>query len=239
MNGSRLRSFAWLLYTLVISISAFAEKPKSTAYKAYKAQAGEMAIQAVASELNRHPEQANEIRLHLSFQVDLSGRVHNAKAVSSNRDQWAEEAARRILANLELPPVPGELAAETGAALIDVEATYEVGVRHTKSKLVTRDSAETVAYLKEVDNIICAALQVAMLKRPEPRVDLTITLIVDRDGHIRGQEISSTRPSEWLKKIALRVIRTTKLPRMPEKVVTEHKDGLVAFQTQWIYDRKD
>lgn len=239
MRAGLLRSFALLLYAFVIAITALAEKPKSAAYKAYTAQADTIATRAVASELNRHPDQAKEIQLHLRFQVDLRGRVHNAKVVSSKPDQWPQEVARRILAGLKLPPIPEKLAAEIGAAPIDVEATYEVGVRHTGDKSVSSDSPDTVAYLKEVDNLICSALQVEMLKRTERSADLTITLLIDRDGHICEQEILSPHSSAWLKETSMRVIRTTKLPRMPDKVAAEHRNGLVAFQTQWIYDRRD
>lgn len=240
MRAAQLSSFAILLYAFAITMSAFAEEPKSAAYKAYTTQAGTMAIKAIASELNRHPDRASEIRLDLSFQVDLRGRVHNAKVVSSKPDQWSQDTARRILAGLKLPPVPEKLAAETGTAPIDVKATFEVGVFHTGDKSVSPDSPDTVAYLKEVDNIICSALQIEVLKRKEPiSADVTITLLIDRDGHVHAQEILDPRSSEWLKETARRVVRTATLPRMPKKVAAEHKDGLVAFRTQWIYDRKD
>ena len=239
MRAGLLRAFTLLFCAFVIGMSALAEEPKSAAYKAYTAQAGMIATQAVASELNRHPDQAKEIQLDLRFKVDLQGRVHNAKVLSSKPDQWTQETARRILAGLKLPPIPEELAAEIGAAPIDVVATFEVGVFHTGNKSVSRDSPDTVAYLKEVDNIICSALQIEILKRTERSADLTITLLIDHAGHVRAQEILSARSSEWLKETAKRVIRTAKLPPMPEKVAAEHKDGLVAFRTQWIYDRKD
>lgn len=197
----RIHPISGLVLFLGVSVIArhalAAEKPKSAAYKAYQEKAGTIAANAIETELSRRRDRPNDIRLELKFQVDRGGRVQNASVIPNHPNQWAQDTARRVLAELKLPPVPPKLAAELGAGSMEVKATLVMGVVHTGDKSVVPDSPDTVAYIRKVDAIICAALQAEVLKRQGPiSADITIALVVDRNGRVCAQEIRSAGSSE-------------------------------------------
>ncbi len=242
MRAALIRRFMLLISVFLMAQTAptSAREQKSTAFKVYEEEVGLTATDAIQSELRKHPERVEEITLELTFQVDLKGRVHNANIIPSRPNQWAQNTARRILADLKLPPVPQKLADELRGAPVNVETTLKMGIVHTGNTSVKPDSPETIAYLKKVDTIISSALNAEVLKRRGPvRADVTIALLLDREGHVRAQEIRSEGADDWTKDMATRIVRAAKLPPVPKKVVAEHPEGLVAFGTHWIYNRSD
>jgi TonB family protein len=223
-----------------LAVAAPPAKPKSEAYKAYEGQAGMLATTAVQAQLADSFERLYGTSFDLAFQVDRQGRVHNVKVVLSKPNPAAQEIARRAVSSLKLPPFPKKLADEQRQMPVEVETTFNIGVKHTGNKLVKPDSPETQAYLVKVDAAIYGALTAEIANHRGPlKETVTITLVLDQAGHVRTEQILSTRGDSWLKEAAIRVVRTTKLPPMPKNVAAEHEGGLVAFQTQLVYDKRD
>jgi hypothetical protein len=104
----------------VVQSCAAAEKPISDAYKAYTAQAGDFAVHAIDSELEKHLERLKGISLQVRFQVDQLGRAHEIKIISKQPNEWARETARRVLTNLKFAPFPQKLADEVGTNWVNV-----------------------------------------------------------------------------------------------------------------------
>ena len=174
----------------------------------------------------------------MRFQVDQLGRAHEAKIISKQPNEWAEETARRVLTSLKFAPFPQELAAEVGTNWVNVEANFSIG--RIRPGIESKDSPATLAYLLQVNNIVMAGLDAEAAKHRGPMsASVTITLLVDPQGHVPHMEIASTPKNESLEAIATRVVRTAKLPPMPKKVVSEHGCDLVAFRTTWVLDKKD
>jgi TonB family protein len=220
--------------------AAVTAQAKSAAYKAYEAEAGLLATNAIQSQLADFLERLAGSSFELNFQVDLNGRVHNVSVVLSKADQSARESAVRAISNLTLPPFPKVLVDELGQIPVDVRTTFQIGVKHTGNKLVKRDSPETKAYLLKVDAALYSAMATEIANHRGPvKETITITLILDRAGKIRSQEILSTSGGSWLRDAAARIARTTKLPPMPKNVAAEHERGLVAFRTELVYDKSD
>jgi TonB family protein len=214
------------------------EKPKSDAYKAYSAEAGTFANHAISAELVKHSERLKGISLQLKFRVDQLGRAHEVKIIPTQPNDWAQETARRILTNLKFAPFPKKLADEVGTNWVNIVAHVNIGP--VRSRGTSKDSPDTVAYLMQVDNIVTADLDAEAVKRAGPiSGSVTITLLIDPQGHVRHTEILSKPPNEWLQATAARAVRSAKLPPMPKEVVSEHGGDLIAFRTIWTLDKKD
>jgi outer membrane biosynthesis protein TonB len=237
---------AHLIMRFVLPLCGFAvaqsgaavEKPKSDVYKAYTAEAGSFAIHAIDAELEKHPERLRGISLQLRFWVGQLGQVHKVKIIPTQPNEWAQETARRILTNLKFAPFPQKLADEVGTNWVNVEAN--LSMPPAKSGGQSKDSPATLAYLLQVNNIVMAGLDAEGAKRPGPMSgSVTITLLIDPEGHVRHMEILCKPSNEWLKAAAARVVRSAKLPAMSKEVVSEHGGDLIAFRTTWILDKKD
>jgi len=216
------------------------DKPKSDAYKAYMEQAATTAIHAVRTELEKQSRPLNDVSLKLAFQVDPAGHVYNVKVIGNKPNQSAEETARRVLTNLKLQRFPQNVADEVGNTSIDITTPLVIRPVHIGDKSVKPDSPDTVAYLTRCNEIIMSMLDVEVVKhRGDFKGTLEIILLLDPKGHVRAQKIIATPAYQWLKEMAMRVVRDAKLPAMPAQVVAEHKGDLVPFATKWVYERQD
>jgi hypothetical protein len=238
----RVHSFMPLVLLLcgiaVAHNGAAAEKPKSDAYKAYTAQAGQLAIHAIDAELEKHPERLKGISLQLRFRVDKLGRVHEVKIIATQPNEWAQDTAYRILENLTFAPFLHKLADEVGSNWVNVEANLSIAPH--RPRVESKDSPETLAYLLQVNNMIMAMLDAEAAKHRGPMSgSVTITLLIDPEGQVRHMEILPKPSNEWLQGTAARVVQSAKLPRMLKQVVAEHGGDLIAFRTTWILDKKD
>jgi hypothetical protein len=113
---------ALLLITSVLLWTARAHAADSDAVgHAYTVQATEVARKVVVAELVKHPEKIHHMSMKCTFQVDRHGRPHNVKVSSTPHNQWAEETARRALADAKFPPLPESLIQKSGSDLASIE----------------------------------------------------------------------------------------------------------------------
>jgi hypothetical protein len=108
--------------------SAAADKaPEAT--RAYNARISAIASNALAAELSKHSERLSGVSMKLQYSVDLHGRVHNVRIVSTHPDRWAEKTAARVLANTKFPPIPKDVLQDLGGKdhiKAEAELSYEV-----------------------------------------------------------------------------------------------------------------
>jgi TonB family protein len=98
----------------------------------------------------------------------------------------------------------------------------------------------TEAYFGRVGTIIFNALMPELSKHPERLSGaVRVALLIDRKGHIKVQKVVSTTSNRWVQDTALRVVRSVKLPPMPQQVITEQGHEPVEFQAEWSFERHD
>jgi hypothetical protein len=234
-------SFVLLLATYGVAQSVFAaEKAKSAAYKAYQEQCGLIANQAIEGELEKRPERLSKISLKVKFQVDRLGRVHNIELISGRQNQWAEEAARHAVNGLKLPPPPGKVAEDAGAVWVTVESDFAMDLKPPASQPPSHPTAgqlpNATAYQLRTHEIICYALDAEFLKRSRrSSTDLTFTVAIDRQGHLRVVDLRCTPTNRWAQEIAMRIIASVKLPPMPREVIAEVGHNGITFQGEWSF----
>ena len=98
--------------------------------KAYTTQATDVARRVVLAELVKHPERIHKMSMKCTFQVDKQGHPHNVKVVSSTRNRWAEDTARRALADAKFPPLPKSLIQQSGSDLANIE--YQIDLNEPR-----------------------------------------------------------------------------------------------------------
>ena len=89
--------------------------------RAYTLQINDVARRVVLAELVKHPERIHRMSMKCTFQLDRQGHPHNVKVVSSTRNRWAEETARRALAAAKFPPLPKSVIQQSGSDLANIE----------------------------------------------------------------------------------------------------------------------
>jgi predicted transposase YbfD/YdcC len=98
----------------------------------------------------------------------------------------------------------------------------------------------TEAYFGRVGTIIFNTLVPELSKHPERLSGaVRVALLIDRKGHIQVQKVTSTTSNRWVRDTALRVVRSVKLPTMPNEVIAEQKKEPVPFQAEWSFERHD
>jgi hypothetical protein len=246
MRARPIISFVLLLVAYGVGQSVFAaEKAKSPAYKAYEEQCGLIANQAIERELEKRPERLSKISLNLKFQVDHLGRVHNIALISGRQNHWAEEGARHALNGLKLPPPPKTVAEEAGAGWVTVESDLVVDLKPPKSRPPSHSTADqllsgpgqaTYAYQFRTHEIICYALDAEFLKRSRrSSTDLTLTVAIDSQGHLRVVDVHCTPANRSVQETATRIIASVKLPSMPREVIAEVGHNGIRFQGEWSF----
>ena len=114
---------------LLLSTQAYAAENDSVG-KAYTTQATEVARRVVLAELVKHPERIHKMSMKCTFQVDKQGHPHNVKVVSTTRNRWAEDTARRALADAKFPPLPKSLIQQSGSDLANIE--YQIDLNEPR-----------------------------------------------------------------------------------------------------------
>lgn len=94
--------------------------------RAYTTQATDVARRKVLAELVKHPERIHRMTMKCTFQLDKQGHSHNVKVVSSPRNGWAEQTARRAVASAKFPPLPQSLIQQSGSELANIEYQLEL-----------------------------------------------------------------------------------------------------------------
>jgi hypothetical protein len=91
-----------------------------------------------------------------------------------------------------------------------------------------------------VGSIIFNALVPELSKHPERLNDaVRVSLLINHDGHIQVQKVSSTTSNRWVQETALHVVHTVKLPPMPKQVIVEQGREPVHFEAEWSFERHD
>ena len=95
----------------------------------YTRQATDVARRVVLAEFAKHPERIHPMSVKCTFQLDRQGRPHNVKVVSNTHDRWAEDTARRALADAKYPPIPKSVIQQSGSDLAGLEYKFELGAK--------------------------------------------------------------------------------------------------------------
>jgi hypothetical protein len=100
-------------YTCLLLISVCIVS-RGHAAENYGTVTGRMACQAIETALFKEPGRWKKVSIRFRCNITDDGRVRDVRITSAARDPWVENAARRALLSLRMPPVPKKLVAQVG-----------------------------------------------------------------------------------------------------------------------------
>jgi hypothetical protein len=97
------------------------------AFRAYVAQADDIAAKLLFAEFAKHPDRVHHLVFTFSVFVDAQGRPHDVK-ITKTHDKFVEDTARRTLIAAKFPPIPKKLAQGHGELRLRIEGDIDAEV---------------------------------------------------------------------------------------------------------------
>jgi hypothetical protein len=105
----------------------------------YQARCEKLSLDAITAQLEKHPERWDKLSMKFRFRVDLSGRIHEIRMLSGVPNRWAEQTARSVLRDLNLPPVPKQIMQAAEMNGCNMEARFVFATKEADRIKLRRD----------------------------------------------------------------------------------------------------